>query len=90
MANVYILRGSCGRYYIGATDNLGRRFSEHQRGGNNTTRRLGHPLELIASREFHFMIEARAFERRLKSFKNPELAISHLRTFSITKESSPE
>jgi predicted GIY-YIG superfamily endonuclease len=90
MAHVYMVRGSCGGYYIGATDVLDRRFSEHQRGSNHTTRRLGHPLELVASREFHSMTEARAFERRLKSFKNPELAISHLRTSLITKESSPE
>jgi predicted GIY-YIG superfamily endonuclease len=90
MAHVYMLRGSCGRYYIGATDNFDRRFSEHQRGSNHTTRRLGRPLELVAKRGFHSMIEARAFERRLKGFKNPELAISHLQRLGMIKESSPE
>ena len=88
MAYVYMVRGSCGRHYIGATDNLDRRFSEHQRGSNHTTRRFGRPVELIASHEFGSMSEARAFERRLKQFKNPELSLSHLR--SLQKKSSPE
>jgi len=30
LASIYILRGSCGRYYIGSTENLDRRLAEHQ------------------------------------------------------------
>jgi predicted GIY-YIG superfamily endonuclease len=47
MAWVYILRGSCGRYYIGSTANLDRRLAEHRRGKVHSTRRFGEPLELI-------------------------------------------
>ena len=37
MAWVYILRGSCGRYYIGSTENLDRRLAEHRRGKVHST-----------------------------------------------------
>ena len=77
MAWVYILRGG-NRYYIGATDNLERRLAEHKRGSNDTTRRFGADVMLIAANELPSMIEARALERRLKRKKNPHLAISAL------------
>ena len=72
---VYILRGKSGRYYIGSTDNLGRRLAEHQRGSNHTTRRLGGEIELIAEREVSNMTEARALELELKRKKNPQIAL---------------
>ena len=50
VAWVYIQRGSCGRYYIGSTENLDRRLAEHHRGKVHSTRRFGQPLELIAAR----------------------------------------
>jgi predicted GIY-YIG superfamily endonuclease len=50
MAWVYILYGSRGRHYIGSTEDLQRRFAEHQRGKVHSTRRFGQPLELVASR----------------------------------------
>ena len=87
MAYVYVIRGAKGRHYIGATENLERRFSEHQSGSNHTTKRLGAPVELIASREFPSMTEARAFERQLKRWKNPRFAILQCKA---PDESSPE
>jgi hypothetical protein len=39
MAWVYILRGSCGRHYIGSTEDLDRRLAEHRRGKVHSTHR---------------------------------------------------
>jgi predicted GIY-YIG superfamily endonuclease len=75
MAWVYILRGSCGRYYIGSTENLERRLSEHQRGKVHSTRRFGQTLELVATREMPDIQLARLLERQLKAKKNPQVAI---------------
>jgi putative endonuclease len=74
MAWVYILRGSR-RYYIGATENLDRRITEHRCGSNHTTRRFGEELLLVAAKEMPSMTEARSLERQLKRKKNPQLAI---------------
>jgi len=74
MAWVYIVRGSCGRHYIGSTENLDRRFAEHQRGKVHSTRRFGQPLELVGSREMPDIQSARILERQLKAKKNPQLA----------------
>ena len=75
MAWVYILRGSCGRHYIGSTENLDRRFAEHQRGKVHSTRRFGQPLELMVAREMPNIGSARILERQLKAKKNPQVAI---------------
>jgi predicted GIY-YIG superfamily endonuclease len=75
MAWVYILRGSCGRHYIGSTEKLEQRFAEHQRGKVHSTRRFGQPLELIASKLMPDISSARALERQLKAKKNPKVAV---------------
>ncbi|PYK43084.1 MAG: hypothetical protein DME53_13455 [Verrucomicrobia bacterium] len=50
MAWVYILRGTS-RHYVGATDDLQRRITEHERGSNHTTHRLGNRIELVVAKE---------------------------------------
>ncbi|NQU11604.1 GIY-YIG nuclease family protein [bacterium] len=75
----YILRGSTGRHYYGSTVDLDGRLAQHQRGHTHTTRRLGENLELVASRQYPTLAEARRVERWLKHMKNPRLAICHLR-----------
>jgi predicted GIY-YIG superfamily endonuclease len=75
MAWVYILRGSCGRHYIGSTENFERRFAEHRRGKVHSTRRFGQPLEVVATREMPNIVLARTLERKLKAKKNPNIAI---------------
>ena len=75
MAWVYILRGSCGRYYIGSTANLDRRLAEHRRGKVHSTRRFGEPLELIIAKEMPDIDSARELERKLKAKKNPRIAL---------------
>jgi putative endonuclease len=83
MAWVYILRGANGRHYIGATDNLERRLSEHRRGDAHTSARLGGNIQLVANREMNSMTEARALESTLKRKKNPRLAIHMLSEASV-------
>jgi predicted GIY-YIG superfamily endonuclease len=75
MAWVYVLRGSSGRFYIGSTTNLKRRLEQHHNGHTYSTRRLGHPLELVTSLEMNSLAEARALERQMKRKKNPRLAL---------------
>jgi predicted GIY-YIG superfamily endonuclease len=84
MAWVYILRGRR-RYYIGATDDLERRLTEHKRGSNHTTRRFGAELVLIAAKQLPSMIDARALERRLKRKKNPQVAILALNSANLNR-----
>jgi len=60
MAWVYMLRGSCGRYYIGATEDFQRRVAEHCRGKVHSTRRFGQPLEVVCTREMPSIDSARA------------------------------
>ena len=81
MAWVYILRGA-ERYYIGATEDLDRRISEHRRGSNHTTRRFGAEIQLVVAQEVESMIEARKLERALKRKKNPLLAIRILQSLN--------
>jgi predicted GIY-YIG superfamily endonuclease len=80
MAWVYILRGASGRHYIGSTDNLDRRISEHIRGNNHTTRRLGGKIKLLAAKELSSMVVARDLEIALKRKKNPKVAVFILRS----------
>jgi predicted GIY-YIG superfamily endonuclease len=52
MAWVYLLQGASGRFYLGSTDDLQRRFAQHQAGLTPSTKRLGLPLVLVAFRVF--------------------------------------
>jgi len=76
MAWVYILRGASQRHYIGSTENLERRLTEHRRGSHHTTQRFGGGIELIVAKELPSIAEARELEVRLKRKKNPHLAVS--------------
>jgi len=75
MTWVYILRGSCGRHYIGFTENLDRRLAEHRRGKVHSTSRFGEPLERIIAKEMPDIDSARELERKLKVKKNPRIAL---------------
>jgi putative endonuclease len=75
MPCVYVLRGASGRHYIGSTTDLARRIEQHRRGHTHSTRRLGQPLELVASLQLESLEDARALEREMKQKKNPRLAL---------------
>ena len=64
---VYALKSIERTYiYVGLTDNLERRLSEHNSGKNKTTRPY-RPFVLIHSEMFETRIEARQREKYLKS-----------------------
>ncbi len=77
MAWVYMLRGTTGRFYIGVTQNLDARIARHNTGMVHSTKRMGLPLELVASREFTSIAEAYAMEKKLKAWKNPSKSLEY-------------
>lgn len=72
MFTVYILRNTVTeRHYIGSTNNLIRRISEHNRGQTKSTRQKG-LWELIYKEEYSESIGAKRREKKIKSFKGGE------------------
>lgn len=66
---VYILMCSDGLTYTGITNDITRRFEEHQKGLNKTCftykRR---PVELIFHQEFNDVVQAISFEKKIKKW----------------------
>jgi putative endonuclease len=70
MAWLYILQSkSTGRFYIGSTNELRRRISEHQRGNCLATRGRG-PWELVYQETYDMLLEARRRELQVKKWKS--------------------
>ena len=63
---VYMLRLTSGGIYVGATEDLDRRFSEHQRGVACRTTRLDPPVGVIYTEEHLDFPSARKREAQLK------------------------
>ena len=69
-AFVYILQNEqTGKYYIGSTENLERRMSEHQRGNVYTTK-LWPSKRMVLAQEYQDIKTAESIEIRLKAFKS--------------------
>ncbi len=69
MYYTYILRNTkSGRHYIGSTNDLKRRLSEHNRGQTTSTRQSGKWL-LIYKETFESSLQAKRRERQIKSYK---------------------
>jgi putative endonuclease len=67
---IYILQSEKnGRFYVGSTDNVERRFSEHQNGIVKSTKNL-RPWVLKFFKEYESLTDARKVEYKLKSFKS--------------------
>jgi putative endonuclease len=76
MAFVYILQsGSTKRFYVGSTDSLDRRMSEHLRGHSLATRGRG-PWKLVYTEEYPTLLEARRREWEIKRWKSSKLIAS--------------
>jgi putative endonuclease len=58
-------------YYIWQTNNLTDRLLRHNTNRNKYTKNKG-PWKLVFSKEFATRSQAMAFEKKLKSFKNPK------------------
>ena len=64
---VYVLKSKIdGRLYKGLTENIGRRIYEHNIGKNKSTKPY-RPWNLVFSRQFETRVEARDYEKWLKS-----------------------
>lgn len=65
---VYIIKNSKnGRHYIGSTNNIIRRFAEHNRGHTRSTKRG--IWEIVYSEEYNNGLEAKRREKIIKSYK---------------------
>ena len=73
MPCVYILQSeSSGRFYIGSTNDLERRLSEHRRAHSLATRGRG-PWKLVHTEEFFSLTEARRRELEIKKWKSAQM-----------------
>jgi putative endonuclease len=73
MAAVYILQSEkTGQYYVGSTNDLDRRFSEHNRNHTPSTRNRG-PWKLVHREDFATLLEARQRETEIKRWKSSRL-----------------
>ncbi len=64
---VYAIKSLTRNYiYVGLTNNLKRRISDHNKGYNRTTKPY-HPFKLIHKEQFNTRIKAREREKYLKS-----------------------
>ncbi|MCE9586467.1 GIY-YIG nuclease family protein [Candidatus Uhrbacteria bacterium] len=82
MAWLYILRSDSERTYIGSTDDIERRLSEHLRGQTKSTR--GYLWKLVFKQEFQSHNEAAMFERRLKRWKSKVVIDKIIRDGKVT------
>jgi putative endonuclease len=66
---VYILECSDGSLYVVVTNNVGRRFIEHQSGIHKDSYTFRHrPLKLVYCKQFNSPIEAINYEKQLKGW----------------------
>jgi putative endonuclease len=80
MWRVYILLQSHGYYYIGSTNNLERRISEHSLWRVFTTSKHL-PIQLLYSREYPTLEHARLVEKKLKSYKSKKMILHFINWF---------
>jgi putative endonuclease len=83
-AQVYILQGSSGRYYVGSTTDVARRMSQHARGQTHTTKRIGDTFELVFTQKFDSIDQARKVERKIKSWKRKDFIQKIIKDGKIT------
>ena len=73
MSFMYILQSErTGRFYVGSSDDLERRLSEHQREHSPATRGRG-PWHLVYREEFELLLDARRRELEIKHWKSAKL-----------------
>lgn len=68
---VYILKDRKNRFYVGSTNNLGRRMKQHKYGHTATTHRM-EQLELVLVKEYETLEKARIIERKIKKLKRKD------------------
>ncbi len=66
--SAYILRCADGSYYVGHTDDLEKRMSDHTAGAVSVYTRKRRPIELVFSEQFTTRAEALAAEHQIKGW----------------------
>jgi putative endonuclease len=82
---VYILQSIGGRYYIGSSENVEKRFWQHQSGIVHTTARMK-DLQIVFKQEFADIASARKVEKWLKSLKRKDYITKIILDGKIRKE----
>jgi len=73
MGILYILQSeSSGKFYVGSTQDLDRRLSEHLRGHTPSARGRG-PWKLVYTERFESLLEARRRELQIKRWKSAKM-----------------
>ena len=89
MAYVYILQDAeNGRYYVGSTENLDKRYSQHKARKHPSSKRL-HTPKLIFKQEFEDIQIARKAERKLKLYKRRDFIEKIVRDGSFKNFAGP-
>ena len=70
-AYVYILLTKVGKYYVGSTVDLDKRFANHISGNTYSTKRMG-VEHLVFYEQFATLKEARRIEGKLKKLKRKD------------------
>jgi len=65
---VYIITDRCGKYYIGSTANIEKRFAAHQNKHTRTTARMKN-IKIVLTQEYTIIEMARNVERKIKKLK---------------------
>ncbi|OGN27876.1 MAG: hypothetical protein A2941_00835 [Candidatus Yanofskybacteria bacterium RIFCSPLOWO2_01_FULL_49_17] len=87
MYYVYIIRSKKnGQLYIGQTEDLRRRFIEHNQGLNKSTKSYS-PYELIYYEAYKSARDAIARERQLKHFKQGYTRLKERLVYSLEEQS---
>jgi len=83
---IYLLKNQNGAYYFGSTNNLARRFNEHNQGKSISTRSQK-PWHLATKKEYENIIIARRLEQKMKSWKLKITEENFLKTLSKCENS---
>ena len=77
---VYLLEFTSGRFYLGSTNDLDRRVTQHRLGMVRSTKRLGSLVRIAGFQLCHDLKEARRLEKKYKSWKSPSKVLAAMQT----------
>jgi putative endonuclease len=85
---LYILKDSCGKFYVGSTTDIPRRMKQHQYGHTQTTTRMDAP-KLVLSQEYETLSAARIVERKIKRMKRKDYVAKMVQEGYIRIDTTP-
>ncbi|HEY4483333.1 MAG TPA: GIY-YIG nuclease family protein [Candidatus Paceibacterota bacterium] len=78
MFTVYVIENSSGKVYVGYTNDIERRFDQHNDPARESWASRRGPWKLIYREEHKSRAEAMKAERYLKSFKNKDTMANYI------------